>query len=32
MRDLILPFFLRMGVKSAERVYAYRVPWEAKAA
>jgi FAD-dependent urate hydroxylase len=27
IRDLILPFFLKLGVKQAERAYAYRVRW-----
>ena len=29
-RDLVLPFFLRMGVKAIEPVYSYRVPWDEK--
>ncbi|MGH2354173.1 MAG: FAD-dependent oxidoreductase [Chloroflexota bacterium] len=32
LRDLVLPFFLKQGVKSAERVYAYRVDWDQQAA
>jgi 2-polyprenyl-6-methoxyphenol hydroxylase-like FAD-dependent oxidoreductase len=28
VRDLILPFFLRMGVKSAKRTYSYTVDWD----
>ena len=31
-RDLILPFFLKMGVKVTEPVYSYRVDWNEKAA
>jgi FAD-dependent urate hydroxylase len=27
IRDLILPFFLKMGVKSAKQTYTYRVDW-----
>lgn len=27
IRDLVLPFFLRMGVKSAKRTYSYRIDW-----
>jgi 2-polyprenyl-6-methoxyphenol hydroxylase-like FAD-dependent oxidoreductase len=27
LRDLVLPFFLKMGVKSAEQAYAYHVDW-----
>jgi 2-polyprenyl-6-methoxyphenol hydroxylase-like FAD-dependent oxidoreductase len=27
IRDLVLPFFLRMGVKSAEQTYSYEVDW-----
>lgn len=27
LRDLVLPFFLKMGVKSAERAYAYHIDW-----
>ncbi|MFE9535769.1 FAD-dependent oxidoreductase [Streptomyces sp. NPDC006691] len=29
MRDLMLPFFLRLSLKSADDVYGYRVPWDA---
>lgn len=32
VRDLVLPFFLNMGVKATEPVYAYRVDWNEKAA
>jgi 2-polyprenyl-6-methoxyphenol hydroxylase-like FAD-dependent oxidoreductase len=32
LRDLVLPFFLKQGVKSAERVYAYRVDWDQQVA
>lgn len=32
VRDLVLPFFLKMGVKATEPVYAYRVDWNEKAA
>ena len=28
IRDLVLPFFLRMGVKSAEKAYSYRIDWD----
>ena len=31
-RDLVLPIFLKMGVKATEPVYAYRVDWNEKAA
>jgi FAD-dependent urate hydroxylase len=27
-RDLVLPFFLTMGVKSAKRTYSYTVDWD----
>ena len=27
IRDLVLPFFIRMGVESAREAYAYRVEW-----
>jgi len=27
IRDLVLPFFLKMGVKATEPVYSYRVDW-----
>lgn len=30
IRDLVLPFFLRMGLKSAEKAYSYRVDWDEK--
>jgi FAD-dependent urate hydroxylase len=32
VRDLVLPFFLKMGVKAIEPVYSYRVPWDDKVA
>jgi 2-polyprenyl-6-methoxyphenol hydroxylase-like FAD-dependent oxidoreductase len=32
IRDLVLPFFLKMGVKSAEKAYSYRVDWDEKVA
>jgi FAD-dependent urate hydroxylase len=28
IRDLVLPFFLRIGVKSAEKAYSYRIDWD----
>ncbi|EPD95891.1 MULTISPECIES: FAD-dependent monooxygenase [Streptomyces] len=28
VRDLVLPFFLKLGVKATEPVYSYRVDWE----
>ncbi|MGP3977329.1 FAD-dependent monooxygenase [Streptomyces sp. 8N114] len=28
VRDLVLPFFLKLGVKATEPVYSYRVPWD----
>lgn len=28
LRDLVLPFFLKMGVKQTEPVYSYRVDWD----
>ncbi|WP_416969536.1 FAD-dependent oxidoreductase [Streptomyces sp. 4F14] len=28
LRDLVLPFFLRLGVKSTEQIYRYRVVWD----
>jgi FAD-dependent urate hydroxylase len=28
----VLPFFLKMGVKAVEPVYAYRVDWDERAA
>ncbi|MEU9192941.1 FAD-dependent oxidoreductase [Streptomyces hundungensis] len=31
LRDLMLPFFLRLGLKSADDIYGYRVPWDAAA-
>jgi len=31
-RDLVLPFFLKMGVKDTERIYSYRVDWDEKVA
>lgn len=30
IRDLVLPFFLKMGVKNAEKAYSYRVDWGEK--
>lgn len=32
VRDLVLPFFLKMGVKAIEPVYSYRVHWDEKVA
>ena len=32
LRDLVLPFFLKFGAKSAARVYAYRVNWDERVA
>lgn len=32
IRDLVLLFFLKMGVKNARKVYSYRVDWSEKAA
>ncbi len=32
IRDLVLPFFLKMGVKNAERAYSYKVDWDEKVA
>jgi 2-polyprenyl-6-methoxyphenol hydroxylase-like FAD-dependent oxidoreductase len=32
LRDLVLPFFLKQGVKSAQQVYAYRVDWDQRVA
>lgn len=32
VRDLVLPFFLKIGVKAIEPVYTYRVDWNEKAA
>jgi 2-polyprenyl-6-methoxyphenol hydroxylase-like FAD-dependent oxidoreductase len=32
LRDLVLPFFLRVGAKDAERIYSYRVNWDEKVA
>ncbi len=32
IRDLVLPFFLKMGVKNTEEVYSYRVDWDEKVA
>ncbi|MGI8859368.1 MAG: FAD-dependent monooxygenase [Rubrobacteraceae bacterium] len=32
IRDLVLPFFLRMGVKNAGRAYSYTVDWDEKVA
>lgn len=28
LRDLVLPFFLKMGVKSAKQTYSYRIDWD----
>jgi 2-polyprenyl-6-methoxyphenol hydroxylase-like FAD-dependent oxidoreductase len=28
IRDLVLPFFIRMGVESARKAYSYRVEWD----
>ncbi|WP_431985035.1 FAD-dependent monooxygenase [Streptomyces qinglanensis] len=28
LRDLVLPFFLKLGVKATEPVYSYRVDWD----
>jgi FAD-dependent urate hydroxylase len=30
IRELVLPFFLKMGVTNAERAYSYRVDWDEK--
>jgi 2-polyprenyl-6-methoxyphenol hydroxylase-like FAD-dependent oxidoreductase len=32
VRDLVLPFFLKMGVKATEPVYSHRVDWDEKVA
>ncbi|HEV8044597.1 MAG TPA: NAD(P)/FAD-dependent oxidoreductase [Rubrobacter sp.] len=32
LRDLMLPFFLKMGVKDARRAYSYTVDWDEKVA
>ncbi len=32
LHDLVLPFFLKMSVKDAERIYSYRVDWDEKVA
>jgi 2-polyprenyl-6-methoxyphenol hydroxylase-like FAD-dependent oxidoreductase len=32
VRDLVLPFFLKMGVKAIDEVYAYRVAWNGNTA
>ena len=32
IRDLLLPVFLRMGLKELRDVYRYRVEWEERAA
>lgn len=32
LRDLLLPFFLKMGARDAERVYSYKVDWDQKVA
>lgn len=31
-RDLVLPFFLKLGVKAAEPIYSYRVDWDERVA
>ena len=28
IRDLVLPFFLKMGAKNAQKAYSYRVSWD----
>lgn len=32
IRDLVLPFFLKLGLKDAKKAYAYRVDWDEKVA
>ncbi len=32
IRDVVLPFFLSVGVKQARQAYAYRMDWSAPAA
>ncbi|MBA3474693.1 MAG: FAD-dependent monooxygenase [Rubrobacter sp.] len=32
IRDLVLPYFLKMGVKNSQRAYSYRVDWDEKVA
>ena len=32
LRDLVLPFFRKMGVKDAKRIHSYRVDWDEKVA
>jgi len=32
LRDLLLPLFLKLSIKSADQVYAYRVDWEDRVA
>ena len=32
IRDLVLPLFLKLGVKNLQRAYSYRVDWDEKAA
>ena len=32
IRDLVLPFFLKIGVKNSQRAYSYRVDWDEKVA
>jgi 2-polyprenyl-6-methoxyphenol hydroxylase-like FAD-dependent oxidoreductase len=32
IRDLVLPFFIRMGVESARKAYSYRVTWDERVA
>ena len=32
LRDLVLPFFLKVSAKDAERIFSYRVDWDEKVA
>jgi FAD-dependent urate hydroxylase len=32
LRDLVLPFFLKMGIKDAARIHSHRVDWDEKVA
>jgi len=32
IRDLVLPLFLKMGVKNARKAYSYKVDWDEKVA
>lgn len=32
IRDLVLPFFIKMGAKSMDWVHSYRVEWDRKVA